>query len=60
MGEAYNPYDNVLAVVNHAAGILGYQESDYEAIKYPERELKVAVPVVMDDGTVRGFEGFRI
>ncbi len=60
MAEKYNPYDNVLKVVKQAAEILGYEESDYEAIKYPERELKVSVPVQMDDGTVKVFEGYRI
>ncbi len=60
MGNTYNPYDNVLKVVNEAAEILGYSQSDIEAIKYPERELKVAVPVEMDDGTVHVFEGYRI
>ena len=60
MAEKYNPYDNVLKVVKQAAEILSYEESDYEAIKYPERELKVSVPVQMDDGTVQVFEGYRI
>lgn len=60
MAEKYNPYDNVIKVVKQAAEILGYEESDYEAIKYPERELKVSVPVQMDDGTVKVFEGYRI
>lgn len=59
MGQ-YNPYDNVLKVVKEAADILGYSESDIEAIKYPERELKVAIPVEMDDGTTHVFEGYRI
>ena len=31
-----------------------------EAIKYPERELKVAIPVRMDDGTTKVFEGYRV
>lgn len=56
----YNPYDNVLQVVSNAANILGYTESDIEALKYPERELKVAIPVRMDDGTTKVFEGYRI
>lgn len=60
MGTTYNPYDNVLAVVKEAANLLGYSDSDIEAIKYPERELKVAVPVEMDDGTTHVFEGYRI
>ena len=57
---AYNPYDNVLAVVESAAQILGYDEPDYESLKYPERELKVSIPVVMDDGHVQVFEGYRV
>jgi len=57
---AYNPYENMLNIVDKAAGILGYAPSDYVLLKYPERELKVAVPVEMDDGTVRVFEGYRV
>lgn len=60
MNAKYNPYENMLSVVSNAAQILGYAPSDYEAVKYPERELKVAVPVRMDDGSVKVFEGFRV
>ena len=60
MEQSYNPYDNVLKVVEQAAGILGYKQSEYEAIKFPERELKVSIPGEMDDGSVHVFEGFRI
>lgn len=60
MEKTYNPYDNVLKVVSEAADILGYSDSDIEAIKYPERELKVAIPVRMDDGSTKVFEGYRI
>lgn len=60
MGKTYNPYDNVMAVVDKAAALLGYSPSDYEAIKYPERELKVSIPITMSNGEVRVFEGFRV
>lgn len=60
MSKSYNPYDDVLSILDKTAKMLGYEESDYEAIKYPERELKVSVPVTMDDGTVKIFEGFRV
>lgn len=60
MKDSYNPYDNVLQVVDSAAALLGYTESEYATLKYPERELKVSMPVVMDDGSVRVFEGFRV
>lgn len=60
MQDLYNPYDNVLKVVDNAASILGYEENDYATLRYPERELKVSMPVVMDDGSVKVFEGFRV
>lgn len=60
MEKTYNPYDNVLRVVENAASILGYSEDQYSTLKYPERELQVSMPVVMDDGSVKVFEGFRV
>ena len=60
MSKPYNPYDNMLEVLEQAAKLLGLEENDYVTIKYPERELKVAVPVEMDDGLIRVFEGYRV
>lgn len=56
----YNPFDNFVAVMDKAAGVMGISEEDYITFKYPERELKVALPVRMDDGSLKVFEGFRI
>ena len=55
----YNPFDNFVAVMDKAAGVMGISEEDYLTFKYPERELKVALPVRMD-GSLKVFEGFRI
>ena len=60
MDKTYNPYDNMLMVLEDAATLLGLNQNDYETIKYPERELKVSVPVEMDNGTIRVFDGYRI
>lgn len=56
----YNPFDNFVAVMDKAAGVMGISEEDYLTFKYPERELKVSLPVRMDDGSLKVFEGFRI
>lgn len=58
--ERYNPFDNVITVVENAAKKLGYAPADYETLKYSERELQVSIPVRMDDGTIRVFEGYRV
>jgi len=56
----YNPYEQMLSVLDLAAKKLGYTLNEYNAVRYPERELKVAVPVEMDDGSLKVFEGYRV
>ncbi len=60
MEKAYNPYENMLSVLESAAEMLGLNEDDYVTLKYPERELKVSIPVKMDDGSLKVFEGYRV
>lgn len=56
----YNPYDNIVKTVENAAKVLGYGPSDYQLLLHPERTLRVSVPVHMDDGSIRIFEGYRV
>ena len=56
----YNPYENMLHVLDKAAEVLGYEKNDYEFVRYPERELTVSIPITMDDGHVEVFSGYRV
>lgn len=56
----YNPFDNVITVVQAAAERLGYDRSDYETLLHPERQLEVSIPVRMDDGKIQVFTGYRV
>ena len=47
-------------MIDDTARTMGLQESDYIALKYPERELAVSIPIKMDDGTIRVFKGYRV
>ncbi|NLJ40629.1 MAG: Glu/Leu/Phe/Val dehydrogenase [Clostridiales bacterium] len=60
MDNGYNPYGEMLEVLDRAAGMLGLEEKDYIRLKYPEREMKVSIPMEMDDGSVEVFEGYRV
>ena len=60
MTSKYNPHDELIKVLDRAANMLGLKEDDYIRLKYPERELKVSVPVKMDDGSIKVFEGYRV
>ncbi|MBQ4073305.1 MAG: Glu/Leu/Phe/Val dehydrogenase [Clostridia bacterium] len=60
MEKVYNPFDNFCSVLDKAASAINMPKNDYEILKHPERELKIAVPVVMDNGELKVFEGFRV
>jgi len=60
MSNSYNPHEEIMHIVDKAAQLLGLEERDYIQLKYPERELKVSVPVRMDDGSIKVFEGYRV
>ena len=55
-----NPYEAMLARFHSAADILDLDKGQRAVLTTPERELKVAVPVRRDDGTVEVYDGWRI
>lgn len=57
---AYNPFEQVTKTIISAAELLGLEENEYVTLLHPERELKVSVPVKMDDGSIKVFEGYRV
>ena len=56
----YNPYENMLAVLDEAASRLGLKAADYITLRYPEREMIVSIPVRMDNGEMKVFEGYWV
>ena len=55
-----NPFDIAMQNFDTAADKLGLTENMKSRIKYPQRSLIVSVPVRMDDGNIKRFEGFRV
>ena len=60
MSRQYDPYENVVAVMEEAMNIGGIDKRMFEIIRNPQRETKVYLPVEMDDGSVKVFEGYRV
>lgn len=58
--KKYNPYENMLMVMDQAAEQLGLRKDDYAWLRYPERELTVSIPIKMDNGEMKVFEGYRV
>lgn len=60
MAEKYDPYENVISVMEKAMDVGHINKDMFEILKNPQRETKVYLPVEMDDGTVKVFEGYRV
>ena len=57
----YGPWKTFLEQVNRVAPYLSEDLSKYvDTLKRPKRALIVDVPIIMDDGTIRHFEGYRV
>ena len=60
MAKKYDPYENVVTTMEEAMEIGQIDKTMFEIIKNPQRETKVYLPLEMDDGTVKVFEGYRV
>ena len=60
MSSEYNPYKNVVDAMEEAMEIGKIDKHMFEIIKNPQREIKAYLPVEMDDGSVKVFEGYRV
>lgn len=60
MSNNYNPFLNFTETLDKAAKAIGMELSEYEFLKHTESELKVTIPVKMDDGSTKYFDGWRI
>ena len=55
-----NPFESMMSRFDEAARILGLDEGSYNVLKSPQKAVIVSIPVTMDDGSVKVFEGFRV
>lgn len=53
-------YRDAVAQLEKSASIMGLDPNIMERLKYPKRALQVAVPIRLDDGTVKTFQGYRV
>lgn len=56
----HNPFDDVLEQLDRAARVLHADPAALAPLRHPRRQVIVSVPVLMDDGTLRVFEGYRV
>ncbi|MGK0219825.1 MAG: glutamate dehydrogenase (NAD(P)+), partial [Planctomycetota bacterium] len=60
LADEFNPFLSMAKGFDTAANHLGLDEGVREVLRQPERELKVSLPVLMDDGSLKVFTGYRV
>lgn len=55
-----NPLESMMSRFDSAAEILGLDEATYEVLKAADKQVIVHIPVTMDNGKVKVFEGYRV
>lgn len=58
--SSHNPFDAALAQLDAASQHIDVSEEILEQLRHPMREVRVNIPVRMDDGRLRVLEGYRV
>ncbi|WP_422361227.1 Glu/Leu/Phe/Val family dehydrogenase [Reichenbachiella sp.] len=55
-----NPFESMMSRFHIAAQALGLDDEIYNVLKSPYKQAIVSLPVTMDDGSIKVFEGYRV
>lgn len=58
--KTYNPYVSAQTQFDNVANLIDLDQATRELLRQPSREFHVTIPVKMDDGTTKIFNGYRI
>ncbi|HED66070.1 MAG TPA: Glu/Leu/Phe/Val dehydrogenase [Planctomycetes bacterium] len=58
--DEFNPFQAMAKRFEVASDHLGLEPGVRDVLRTPDRELTVAIPVEMDDGSIRVFKGYRV
>ncbi len=56
----FNPFEMARAQFDKIADLIGLDQGARDLLRSPLREFHFSIPVRMDDGTVKVFQGFRV
>lgn len=55
-----NPFQNALLQLERATKVKSFSKEFLSRLAGPNREIRISIPVTMDDGSLRIFEGYRV
>lgn len=58
--HTHSPWENALEQLKETAKMISLEPGLYEIFRHPRRSLAVSIPIKMDDGSIKVFEGYRV
>ncbi len=58
--EKESPFESMMSRLQVAAQALGLDEEVYNVLKSSSKQVVVSLPVTMDDGSIKVFDGYRV
>jgi glutamate dehydrogenase/leucine dehydrogenase len=55
-----NPFESMMVRFRIAAQLLGLDDEIYNVLKTPDKQVIVSLPITMDNGSIKVFEGYRV
>ncbi len=55
-----NPFENAKEQLRRAAAVRQFSKDFIERLSHPDRDVRISIPVRMDDGHLQIFEGYRV
>lgn len=60
ISDKENPFEAMMSRFHTASQILGLEDEVYNVLKSPAKQVIVSLPITMDDGSIKVFEGYRV
>lgn len=55
-----NPFQNAMSQLDRAIQVKKFDEKFLKTISRPNRQIKISIPVILDNGELEVFEGYRV
>lgn len=55
-----NPFQNAMVQLDKVTKVKKFNDEFLARLRQPDRDVKISIPVKMDDGTLKIFEGYRV
>jgi glutamate dehydrogenase/leucine dehydrogenase len=55
-----NPFENAMAQLDKVSKIKNFGDKFIARLRQPDRDIRISIPVMMDNGSLKIFEGYRV